>query len=48
MRWQTSAIPRAKYGFDADTCAVISNIDGQSRISLWAPTIPWAVPATRA
>ena len=21
---------RAKYGFDADTCAVISNIDGQS------------------
>ena len=27
---------RAKFGFDADTCAVISNIDGQS------PDIAWA------
>ena len=38
---------RAKFGFDADTCAVISNIDGQSPILHWAPTIRWAVQAIR-
>ena len=27
---------RAKYGFDADTCAVLSNVDEQSPISPWA------------
>ena len=39
---------RAKYGFDADTCAVISNIDGQSPDIALAPTTRSAVPVTRA
>lgn len=39
---------RAKFGFDADTCAVISNIDGQSPDIASAPTMRSAVPATRA
>ena len=39
---------RAKYGFDCDTCGVITNIDGQSPTLRWAPTTTWPVRATRA
>ena len=39
---------RAKFGFDADTCAVISNIDGRAPTSPSAPTMRSAAPATRA
>ena len=38
---------RAKYGFDCDTCGIITNIDEQSGTSPWAWTRPWRTSRTR-
>ena len=37
---------RAKFGFDADTCAVISNIEMCIRDSLWATRRPRTTPGS--
>ena len=38
---------RAKYGFDCETCGVITNIDGQSPTLRWVPTMRLPVPVIR-
>ena len=38
---------RAKYGFDADTCGVITTIDEQSTDILWALTKLWKQKKTK-